>query len=204
MCAIAGNDDELANHLRLVVLPFRRHAAVSWLLRGRSLRQEPREQGPRRAPARWARRRANTKALLAIETQRELSQGKMRCRSEHSSTAGHRRVTSGTGRGVSEPVLATVWPGLGDANCTAASRVRRARSCHRDNQRAVSDGADDRRTAVRISARTPAPGGGRARSRCAESAGRPPMASGPATASSSPPSAARRPACGAARAPRAC
>jgi len=186
MCAIAGNDDELLNHLRLVVLPFRHRAAVSRLLRRRSLRQEPREQGPRRAPARWARRGADAKALVAIETQRELSQGEMRCRSEHSSTAGHRGVASGTARGMSEPVLKTV-------------------SCHRDSQRAACDGADDRRAAtVRTSARTPAPGGGRARSRCPDSAGRLPTASGPTTASPSPPSAARPPACGAARAPRAC
>jgi len=58
MCAIAGNDDELLNQLRLVVLPFRHRAAVSRLLRRRSLRQEPREQGPRRAPTRRARRGA--------------------------------------------------------------------------------------------------------------------------------------------------
>ena len=199
MCTIASNDDELLHHVRSVVLPFRHRGAVSCLLRRRSLRQEPQEQGPRRASACWARRRANTKALVAIETQRELSQGEMHCRSGRSSTAGHRRVTSGTGRVMSEPALATVWR---DANPSAVSRARRTRSA---TVIASDAGADDRRTAtIRTSARTQAPGGGRARSRCADSAGRPPTASGPATASSSPPSAARRPACGAARALRAC
>ena len=93
--AIACDDDELPNHLRWIDLPFRHRGAASWLICRRSLRQEPREQGPRRAPARWTRRRANAKALVAVETQRELSQGKMRFRNQHSSTADHQRVSSG-------------------------------------------------------------------------------------------------------------
>jgi hypothetical protein len=108
MCAVAGDDNELPNCLRWVVVPFRCRVTAPRITRRRGLRQEPRERGPRRAPAGWARRGANAKALVAIETQRERPQGEMRRRREHSSTAGHRRVTSGTGRGMSEPVLATV------------------------------------------------------------------------------------------------
>jgi hypothetical protein len=51
---------------------FRRVTAPR-LTRRRGLRQEPRERGPRRAPAGWTRRGANFKALVAIETQGELS-----------------------------------------------------------------------------------------------------------------------------------
>src|SRR2546426_12816598 len=78
------------------------------MTRRRGLRQEPRERGPRCAPAGWARRGANFKALVAIETQGELSQREMHRRGKHSSTADHRRVTSGTGTGPTEPVVATV------------------------------------------------------------------------------------------------
>src|SRR2546428_1785674 len=76
--------------------------------RRRGLRQEPRERGPRRAPAGGAGRGANFKALVAIETQGELPQREMHLRSKHSSTADHPRVTSGTGTGPSQPVVAAV------------------------------------------------------------------------------------------------
>jgi hypothetical protein len=105
--AIACDDNELPNHLRWAVGPFRRIPAPR-MTRRRGLRQEPRERGPRCAPAGWARRGANFKTLVAIETQGELSQREVHLRSKHASTADHRRVTSGTGTGPSEPVVATV------------------------------------------------------------------------------------------------
>jgi hypothetical protein len=108
MRAIACDDDELLNFFRWVIVSFRRCVTASRMTRRRGLRQEPRERGPRRAPAGWARRGANFKALVAIETQGELSQREMCLRSKHSSTADHRRVTSGTGTGPNEPVVATV------------------------------------------------------------------------------------------------
>src|SRR3989442_12876585 len=74
------------------------------------LRQEPRERGPRRAPAGGARRGANVKALVAIETQGELSQREMHPRSKQSPTVDHRRMTSGTGTRPSQPPVATVTP----------------------------------------------------------------------------------------------
>jgi hypothetical protein len=83
MRAIARDENEVPNLLRRVVGPFRHRGAVSWLMRRRSLRQEPREQGPRRAPAGWAPRGANAKALVAIETQGELSQWEMHRLTKH-------------------------------------------------------------------------------------------------------------------------
>jgi hypothetical protein len=65
--AIACDDNELPNHLRWAVGPFRRIPAPR-MTRRRGLRQEPRERGPRRAPAGWARRGANFKTLVAIKT----------------------------------------------------------------------------------------------------------------------------------------
>src|SRR4029434_8736535 len=59
MRAIAGDDNELPNHLRWVVLPFGRHATAPRMTRRRGLRQEARESGRRCAPAGWARRGAN-------------------------------------------------------------------------------------------------------------------------------------------------
>ena len=87
---------------------FRRRHVTAPRMTRRGLRQEPRERGRRRAPAGWARRGANFKALVAIETQGELSQREMHPRSQHSSTADHRRLTSGTATGPSQPVVATV------------------------------------------------------------------------------------------------
>jgi hypothetical protein len=145
MRAIACHNNELPKHLRWVVVPFRRWVTAPEMARRRGLRQETRERGPRRAAARWARRGVNCKALFAIETQGELSQWEMHPRSKYSSTANHRRVTSGTGTGASEPVAPTVasvslvkscWPGLRNATPSAVSRARRARFCHHDNQRA--------------------------------------------------------------------
>jgi hypothetical protein len=81
---------------------------VPGMTRRRSLRQEPRERGPRHAPAGWARRGANFNALVAIKTQGQASQREMHLRSKHSSTADHRRVPSGTSTGPSEPMVATV------------------------------------------------------------------------------------------------
>jgi len=108
MRAVDGDDNELPNHLRWVVVPFPDRVTVPGMTRRRSLLQEARERGPRRAPAGWARLRANFKALVAIETQGEQSQREMHPRSKHSSTTDHRRVTSGTGTRPSEPVVATV------------------------------------------------------------------------------------------------
>src|SRR3989442_7112784 len=93
---------------RWVVVPFRRRVTAPRMTRRRGLRQEPRERGPRRAPAGGAGRGANFKALVAIETQGELPQREMHLRSKHSSTADHPRVTSGTGTGPSQPVVAAV------------------------------------------------------------------------------------------------
>jgi hypothetical protein len=93
MRAIVCDDNELPNHLRRVVVPFRHRVTAPRLTRRRGLRQDPRERRPRRAPAGWARRETNFKALVAIETQGELSQRAMHLRRKQSSTADHRRVT---------------------------------------------------------------------------------------------------------------
>ena len=90
MRAIACDDNELPNHLRWVVRPFRRRVTVPG--RRRSLRQEPRERGPRRAPAGGARRGANFKALVAIETQGQLSQREIGTWRRLSHSADHRFV----------------------------------------------------------------------------------------------------------------
>jgi hypothetical protein len=71
---IACDDHELPNHLRWVVMPFRRRVTAPRLTRRRGPCEEPGERGPRRAPAGWGCRGANFKALVAIETQGELSQ----------------------------------------------------------------------------------------------------------------------------------
>ena len=107
MRAIACDDNELPNHLRWAVGPFRRITAPR-MTRRRGLRQEPRERGPRRAPAGWARRGANFKTLVAIKTQGHLSQREMHPRRKHSATVVHRHMTAGTSTGPSEPVVATV------------------------------------------------------------------------------------------------
>src|SRR5258705_285630 len=101
-------------------------------------------RGQSRAAAGWARRAAKCKALVAIETQGELPQREMHLRSEHSSTADHRRVTSGTDTGPSDPVVPTVasvklraaGPPYAQPPHELALRARRAHSCHRDNRRA--------------------------------------------------------------------
>jgi hypothetical protein len=92
MRAIACDDNELPNHLRWVVGPFRHRVTVPGMTRRRGLRQEPRERGPRRAAAGGARRGANFKALVAIETQGELSQREMRTWRKLSRPADHRCV----------------------------------------------------------------------------------------------------------------
>src|SRR5437899_8952282 len=67
MRAIACDDDELPNHLRGVVVPFRRRVTAPRMTRRRG--PEPRERGPRPAPAGSARTGANFNASVAIETQ---------------------------------------------------------------------------------------------------------------------------------------
>ena len=74
MRAVARDDNELPNCLRWVVVSFRRRVTAPRLTPRRSLRQEPRERGPRRAPAARARLRANSEAFVAIEAQGQLSQ----------------------------------------------------------------------------------------------------------------------------------
>jgi hypothetical protein len=106
--AIACDDHELPNHLCWGVVLFRHRVTAHGMTRRRSVHQEPRERGACRAPAGWARRGANGKALVAIETQSELLQRDMHPHRKHSSTSDCRPVTAGTGTGTSEPGVATV------------------------------------------------------------------------------------------------
>src|SRR5438309_3633396 len=99
MRAVDRDDNELPNHLGWVVVPFRHRVTVPGVTRRRSMRQEPRERGPRRAPAARARLRANFEAFVAIETQGQLSQREMRTWRRLSDPADHRCMTLGTGPG---------------------------------------------------------------------------------------------------------
>src|SRR6266700_1047988 len=92
MRAIACDDNELPNHLRWVVVPFRRSVTAPRMTRRRGPRQKPRERGPRRAPAARARLRANSEAFVAIEAQGQLSQREMRTWRRLSHPADHRFV----------------------------------------------------------------------------------------------------------------
>ena len=92
MRAIASDDNELPNRLRWVVVPFRRRFTAPRITRRRGLHQEPRERGPRRAPAARARLIANSEAFVAIETQGQLSQREMRTWRRLSHPADHRFV----------------------------------------------------------------------------------------------------------------
>src|SRR5713101_8085247 len=170
MPAIAGHDDELPDPLGLFgVAVGRRRAAVKappGPRRG-GLPQKSRERCPHHAPTARAGLGANSEALVTIKTQGELSQREMHARRKLSYPADHRRVTSGTGTGPSDPTAATVtsaksvWPGLPDAAPSAASRARRARSCRRDSWRAGRaagfrrpGGLDPRAATARPEART--------------------------------------------------
>ena len=61
MRTIACDDDELPNHLRRVVVSFRRHVTAPRMTRRRGRRKEARERGPSRAAAGWARRQPSSK-----------------------------------------------------------------------------------------------------------------------------------------------
>jgi hypothetical protein len=108
MRAIERDDDELPNVLRWVVVSFRRRVTVPRKTRRGGLPQEPRERCPRFAPAGWARRGANFKALVAIETQGELSQREMNMWRKLSYLADHRGVPPGAGPRPNELSTATV------------------------------------------------------------------------------------------------
>ena len=140
MRAVARDDNELPNCLRWVVVPLGPHVTAPQMTRRRGLCQEVRERGRRCAPAGWACWAAHFKAFVAIETQGEMLQREMRFRNQHSSTADHQHVSSRIGyramatRGLG--YVKSLLSGFRDAALSAASRVRRARSCHRDNRHA--------------------------------------------------------------------
>ncbi len=57
--------DRIEPPLNLNVIPFRYRVTVPGMTFRRSMRQEPRERGPRRAPAARARLRTNSEAFVA-------------------------------------------------------------------------------------------------------------------------------------------
>ena len=92
LLAIAGDDDELSDQLRLfamLVHAGRAPVGARKAARRRGLLQETRERGPRLASTGRARSGANFEALVAIETQGKPAQRKMHARHKCSSTADH-------------------------------------------------------------------------------------------------------------------
>jgi hypothetical protein len=90
--AIGRDDDELLDPLLLFVVPFRRRGACVTSVRATRRRgrlEKPRERDPRRASARGAPLEADFKALVAIETQEEISQRQMHIRHTRSIATDH-------------------------------------------------------------------------------------------------------------------